>query len=55
VDAIACLIDKIKHAWGNHEIRACLFMDIKGAFDHIVGSKLIGGLQEAELDKDLIH
>jgi hypothetical protein len=30
-------------------------MDIKGAFDHVVGSKLIGGLREAELDGDLIH
>jgi hypothetical protein len=30
-------------------------MDIKGAFNHVVGSKLIGGLREAELDRDLIR
>jgi hypothetical protein len=54
VDAVACFIGEIKRAWGNHEIGACLFMDIKGAFNHVVGSKLIGGLREAELDGDLI-
>ena len=55
VDAVACLIGEVERAWGDHEVGACLFMDIKGAFDHVVGSKLIGGLREAGLDGDLIR
>jgi hypothetical protein len=55
VDAVACLIGEIEHAWGNHKVGACLFMDIQGAFDHVVRSKLIGGLREAKLDADLIR
>ena len=54
MDAVACLINKIKHAWGNYKIKTYLFIDIKGAFNHIVRSKLIEGLQKAQLDKDLI-
>jgi hypothetical protein len=41
---VACLIGEIKHAWGEGKVGACLFMDIKGAFDYMVWAKLIGGL-----------
>lgn len=55
IDAVACLIGEIEHAWGEGRIGACLFMDIKGAFDHVVRSKLIGGLQATGMDGDLIR
>lgn len=54
VDAVLCLIGEMEHALGNYEIGQSLFMDIKGVFDHVVGSKRIRGLWEAELDGDLI-
>jgi hypothetical protein len=44
VDAVAYLIDEIKQAWGKGKLGACLFMDIIGAFDHVVRQKLIRGL-----------
>uniref|UniRef100_A0A093V4Z1 Putative RNA-directed DNA polymerase from transposon X-element n=1 Tax=Talaromyces marneffei PM1 TaxID=1077442 RepID=A0A093V4Z1_TALMA len=55
VDAVACLIGEIEHAWGNGKLGACLFMDIKGAFDYVVWSKLIGGLQGTGMDGDLVR
>jgi hypothetical protein len=55
VDAVACLIGEIEQAWGEGKLGACLFMDIKGAFDHVVGSKLIGGLRDTGMDGDLIR
>ncbi len=42
VDAVACLIGEIEQAWGEGKLGACLFMDIMGAFDHVVRQKLIG-------------
>lgn len=54
VDAVLCLIGEMEHALGKYEIGQSLFMDIKGVFDHVVGSKRIRGLWEAELDGDLI-
>uniref|UniRef100_A0A093VF66 Putative RNA-directed DNA polymerase from transposon X-element n=1 Tax=Talaromyces marneffei PM1 TaxID=1077442 RepID=A0A093VF66_TALMA len=36
VAAVVCLIGEIENAWGNGKLGACLFMDIKGAFDYVV-------------------
>ncbi|KAL3707906.1 hypothetical protein TMatcc_005888, partial [Talaromyces marneffei ATCC 18224] len=55
VDAVACLIGKIEHALGNGKLRACLFMDIKSAFDYVVWSKLIEGLQGTGMDGGLVR
>lgn len=55
VDAVACLIGEIERAWGEGKLGACLFMDIKGACDYVVGRKLIGGLRDTGMDGDLIR
>ena len=55
VDAVACLIGEIESAWSEGKLGACLFMDIKGAFDHVVRGKLIGGLRDTGMDGDLIR
>ncbi|EED15087.1 reverse transcriptase, putative, partial [Talaromyces stipitatus ATCC 10500] len=40
-------------AWG--KLAAALFMDIEGAFDHVILAKLVEVLREASVDGDLIH
>ncbi|QGA12366.1 hypothetical protein EYB26_000010 [Talaromyces marneffei] len=55
MDAVACLIAEIEHAWGEGKLGACLFMDIKGAFDYVVWSKLRGGLRGTGMDGDLVR
>lgn len=55
VDAVACLIGEIEQAWGEGKLGACLFMDIMGAFDHVVRQKLIGGLWGMGMDGDLVR
>lgn len=35
VDAVACLIGEIEHAWGKGKLGACQFMDINEPFDWI--------------------
>ena len=54
MDTVAYLIDEIESAWSEGKLRACLFMDIKGAFDYMVRGKLIGGLWDIGMDGDLI-
>jgi hypothetical protein len=44
VDAVACFIGEIEYAWSEGKLGACLFMDIKGAFDYVIGHKLINRL-----------
>jgi hypothetical protein len=55
VDAVACLIGEIEYAWSEGKLGACLFMDIKGAFDYVIGHKLINGLQDTGMDGDLVR
>jgi ribonuclease HI len=53
-DAVACLIEYIHQAWLQRKLGATLFMDIKGAFDHVLLGKLIGVLRAAGFDERLI-
>ncbi|EED11676.1 reverse transcriptase, putative [Talaromyces stipitatus ATCC 10500] len=55
IDAVACLVEEIHQAWANGKLAAALFMDIKGAFDHVVLARLIEVLREAGVDGDLIR
>jgi hypothetical protein len=55
VDTVVCLIDKIKQTWGKGKLGAYLFIDIIGAFNHIIRQKLIGGLWGIGIDRDLIR
>ncbi|EED14170.1 reverse transcriptase, putative [Talaromyces stipitatus ATCC 10500] len=55
IDAVACLVEEIHQAWANGKLAAALFMDIKGAFDHVVLARLIEVLREASVDGDLIR
>ncbi|EED18393.1 reverse transcriptase, putative [Talaromyces stipitatus ATCC 10500] len=55
IDAVACLVEEIHQAWANRKLAAALFMDIEGAFDHVILAKLVEVLREASVDGDLIH
>jgi hypothetical protein len=55
VDAVACLISEVERAWSEGKLGACLFMDIKGAFDYVVGHELIEGLRDTGMDGDLVR
>jgi hypothetical protein len=35
IDAVACLIQEVHNGWGEKMLSGALFMDIKGAFDHM--------------------
>ncbi|EED23621.1 reverse transcriptase, putative [Talaromyces stipitatus ATCC 10500] len=55
IDAVAYLVEEIHQAWANRKLAAALFMDIEGAFDHVILAKLVEVLREASVDGDLIH
>ncbi|ODM18159.1 hypothetical protein SI65_06030 [Aspergillus cristatus] len=55
IDAVACLIQNTHEAWKLQQLIGALFLDVKGAFDHVNPSRLIARLIEFNLDGDLIR
>ncbi|ODM14511.1 hypothetical protein SI65_10133 [Aspergillus cristatus] len=55
IDAVACLIQNTHEAWRLQQLVGALFLDVKGAFDHVNPSRLITRLIEFNLDGDLIR
>ena len=55
VDAVACLIQSTQEAWRRKQLMAALFMDVKGAFDHVNPRRLVIRMTELGLDGDLIR
>lgn len=55
IDAVACLIQNTHEAWKLQQLVGALFLDVKGAFDHVNPSRLITRLIEFNLDGDLIQ
>ena len=55
IDAVACLIQNTHEAWKLQQLMGALFLDVKGAFDHVNPSRLIARLIEFNLDGDLIR
>ena len=35
IDAVAVLIHTVQEKWSEKELAGALFMDVKGAFDHV--------------------
>ncbi|KAL2012391.1 hypothetical protein VTN00DRAFT_5109 [Thermoascus crustaceus] len=54
IDAVACLIQEVHQAWGQKQLAGALFMDVKGAFDHVDPAKLVKRMRELGIDGDLI-
>jgi ribonuclease HI len=55
IDAVACLIQEVHQGWGQKLLSGALFVDIKGAFDHVDPARLVKGLGEIRVDGDLIY
>jgi ribonuclease HI len=55
VDAVACLIQRVHQEWAQKQLAAALFMDVKGAFDHVSSSKLVERMRELRVDGDLVR
>jgi hypothetical protein len=47
IDAVACLIQDVHQAWDQKLLLASLFIDVKGAFDHVVAARLVKRIQVA--------
>lgn len=55
IDAIASLIHEVEQQWAKKKLAAALFMDVKGAFDHVSKTQLIARMLELGVDGDLIR
>jgi ribonuclease HI len=55
IDAVACLIQSTHEAWRQKQLMGALFMDVKGAFDHVNPGKLVARMIELGLDGDLVR
>jgi ribonuclease HI len=55
VDAVACLIQDVHLGWGQKKLAAALFLDVKGAFDHVDPARLTRRMGELGIDGDLIR
>jgi ribonuclease HI len=54
IDAVASLIHTVETGWQQKLFSGALFIDVKGAFDHVNPNMLISALETAGLDYDLI-
>ena len=54
IDAVAVLIHKIQEIWASKKLAGALFMDIKGAFDHVSKAQLLKRMIELGIDGDLV-
>lgn len=55
IDAVACLIQEVHKGWSLRQLAAALFIDVKGAFDHVDPVRLAQRMRELEVDEDLIR
>ncbi len=54
IDAVATLIHTVQEKWEEKKLAAALFMDVKGAFDHVSKGKLLTQMIEFRVDGDLV-
>lgn len=53
VDAVARLIQRTHDAWKQKQMMGGLFMDVKGAFDHVNPGRLVARMVDLGLDGNL--
>lgn len=54
IDAVASLVHEVQRRWAKKELAAALFMDVKGAFDHVSKAQLVARMVELDIDGDPI-
>lgn len=55
IDAVASLVHKVQESWAEKKLAVALFMDIKGAFDHVSKTSLVERMIKLGIDGDLIR
>ena len=54
IDAVATLVHTVQENWKKKKLAAVLFMDVKGAFDHVSKGQLIMRMIQLGIDGDLV-
>ena len=54
IDVVAILVHAVQKGWEDKKLVAALFMDVKGAFDHVSKRQLISCMVELGADGDLV-
>lgn len=54
IDAVAVLVHTVQESWEEKKLAAALFIDVKGAFDHISKGQLLKQMIELGVDGDLV-
>ena len=50
IDVAALLIQKVQEVWPNRKIAGALFIDVKGAFDHVYRAQLAQKMSDLGID-----
>ena len=54
IDAVAILVHTVQERWEEKKLAAALFMDFKGAFDHVSKAPLSARMIELGIDGNLV-
>lgn len=54
IDAVSVLVHTVQESWEEKNLAGALFMDIKGAFDHVSRCQLLKRIIELGIDGDLV-
>ncbi len=54
IDAVATLLHTVQEKWQEKKLAGALFMDVKGAFDHVSRGQLLTRMIELGMDGDLV-
>ncbi len=55
IDVVAVLVHTVQENWSKKKLAGALFMDVKGAFDHISKSQLLMHMTDLGIDTDLVE
>ena len=55
VDAVLNLTHDVQHAFNTKQVTLYLFLDVKGAFNHVLKNQLLQNLYKLNLPKSLIN
>ena len=54
IDAVVILVHTVQEKWKEKKLAATLFMDVKGAFDHVSKGQFLTWMIELRVDSDLV-
>ena len=54
IDAVSVLVHTVQESWEAKKLAGALFIDVKGAFDHVSRSQHLKHMVELGIDGDLV-